>query len=1140
MNNCDVEVNTETASSSADTTPKSEIENATFVLSRAKGAREKAWIRQEFNFLQFLDLFSNHRLDRKKDGPAFVAGELNGVERKAQAMNAAYFMVFDIDAEQSYDEVRDILNRENIHAIMYTTYSHLKTKSYIKTDKFVQWCKKNGIDPANETGVLHTQDRMEKYVDDADMREKLGSEFKVEERLAQTEDGMQICLTHKPIEKFRVLIPLGPIFVFSLHGYTSGEQAQAWKRAYVGVGRKLGLKFDMACADPSHIFYLPSHPPLDDNSEAPHRLDHLIDPVVEGGPERVMLDFNKYPKADLADTGKRGAASAGLFMENVTAGAADIPRELVRWKAKFPGFDMGALAIAKGFGTDVPGKGAGFECPFPHTETGSDSKTMVLRTEAGSWCIKCLGESCSGRDTLEYVQHWLEAGTITHADLENPEYGGGPFGRRREDEDAPADDDEEEKPRKSKSWLRTKLAGEDAWAVAAMLLLYELQTEDEKFGQGAGSKNGVGFNKGDAYRLTPLVEKWSASTPLTRAEFSIIKRRVPKYAGTQLLSLLSKLEARVDEIETALDEMTSDEPSDLPPAYFRDEDDDTGETRVYTSGEKGAVEVCQNFEVRAATLDMKAHHGIGIRFADRRGKRRDMFFKQGELAGKGTSWLETLSDEGFESYNDGKLRDLLRRLRTDKVALRVGKPGWHLHNGREEFVLPDSDIDDVVYVGRIEHVTRDPNGNLECWKDTAKLAEGNSRLVFALGAAFVGPLQKPFNAESGGYLLAGKSSEGKSAALCLNASVWGHGPVSLKATPTSIESVLEEMNDCGGSLDELGEMEYGAGDVAYMAGNGFGKSRGKPNGERQDVRSFRVSVLFSGEMSLADKIESENKRLTGGQETRVVTVPSNAGAGYGIFDKVPAVTGNATSDGAAFAERIKAETKQNYGHAGPAFVEWLKSNRAKTAEFENLAEIADALTPADAEPQARRVARRFALVIVAGELAIEAGVLPLPPNSVMAATHRLFHEWLEQRGGAAQTEALQGARRVWEHVKQHPRDFEPMGNNSQVNNDFAQPLKRMGYVDSDGRTFYWFTHSFRDVAKTPAVADVAKYMHQKGALDKDAGKGWTKSKKINGTKDRYYAVRLPETADASRTWIDDLLSQQQPENEDFELADAGL
>lgn len=418
-----------------------QIENATFVLSRAKGAREKAWIRQEFNFLQFLDLFSNHRLDRKKDGPAFVAGELNGVERKAQAMNAAYFMVFDIDAGQSYDEVRDIINRENICAIMYSTYSHLKTKSYVKTDKFVQWCKKNGIDPANETGVLHTQERMEKYVDDADMREKLGGEFKVEERLAQTEEGMQICLTHKPIEKFRVLIPLGPIFVFSLHGYTSGEQAQAWKRSYVGVGRKLGLKFDMACADPSHIFYLPSHPPLDDNTEAPHRLDHLIDPVVEGGPARRMLDFNKYPKADLADIGKRGAGGGGMILhsgETLTndSGGYTIkmqdgtPVKLDEWwkaNALRAGPAVHAVLsyrVPEIFrGQETPEKNADgmwhIECPFEEYHTDAGGTGCFLHTNNGdSWPrIHCMHNSCQGHRNEDFFARMFENGWLQPNDL---------------------------------------------------------------------------------------------------------------------------------------------------------------------------------------------------------------------------------------------------------------------------------------------------------------------------------------------------------------------------------------------------------------------------------------------------------------------------------------------------------------------------------------------------------------------------------------------------------------------------------------------------------------------------------------------------------------------------------------------------
>ncbi len=394
------------------------IETHNFIVSRANTAHSRTWVRQDLNFFQFLDLFSNHRADQKKDGPAFVAGAINGSERKAAAVSSIGLLVYDVDYQQTYDQVRDILNAANVQAIMYTTYSHLKTTTYINTGKFVQWCQKNGINPQDVPmgQVLHTQETVEKYAKDSGLDVKIGK-FVVQERLEQTQEGMQIALKHDPIEKFRVVIPLKVPFVFAAHGYTSGEQAQAWKRRYAGVGQKLGLNFDMACSDPSRIHYLPSHPIDHEGKEAPHRLDHLLDPRTVDGVEvpREMLDIMSYKPADLPEPRTPGAGAGSSSASGASEGS-DFPLRLKRAKAKLSFERMCELAIEKLDGTQTD-KGVAFPCPFPHDSADNGTKTMILPTEFGGWCIDCKGSTEHNRDTLAYVKHWLDTGALTWADI---------------------------------------------------------------------------------------------------------------------------------------------------------------------------------------------------------------------------------------------------------------------------------------------------------------------------------------------------------------------------------------------------------------------------------------------------------------------------------------------------------------------------------------------------------------------------------------------------------------------------------------------------------------------------------------------------------------------------------------------------
>ena len=78
-----------------------------------------------------------------------------------------------------------------------------------------------------------------------------------------------------------------------------------------------------------------------------------------------------------------------------------------------------------------------------------------------------------------------------------------------------------------------------------------------------------------------------------------------------------------------------------------------------------------------------------------------------------------------------------------------------------------------------------------------------------------------------------------------------------------------------------------------------------------------------------------------------------------------------------------------------------------------------AWVPEGASGQVERVAARFALVAVAGELATEAGLTGWPAGESERATRRCFESWLAQRGGAGNAEVRQMLRQVRGFIAAH-------------------------------------------------------------------------------------------------------------------------
>jgi putative DNA primase/helicase len=284
-------------------------------------------------------------------------------------------------------------------------------------------------------------------------------------------------------------------------------------------------------------------------------------------------------------------------------------------------------------------------------------------------------------------------------------------------------------------------------------------------------------------------------------------------------------------------------------------------------------------------------------------------------------------------------------------------------------------------------------GSLKAWRDEiAKLACGNPLLNVAISCAFVGPLLRLTNAESGGIHFVGESSTGKTTLLEVARSVWGGESFkrTWRATANGIEGVASLFNDGLLVLDEIGECDSkDVGKVIYFLGNGAGKQRADRLGNARALNRWRCFILSSGELSIPTIIKESGAHARSGQEIRLLDLPAKRK--YGVFDNL-----HGAADGRALADRLKATAARHYGYAGREFLRRLTEEKTDLSQV--LAEIREFFVVNSNDGQACRAAARFSLIALAGELATGYGLTGWQSGEAIEAARLCFQAWLNFRG----------------------------------------------------------------------------------------------------------------------------------------------
>lgn len=421
-------------------------------------------------------------------------------------------------------------------------------------------------------------------------------------------------------------------------------------------------------------------------------------------------------------------------------------------------------------------------------------------------------------------------------------------------------------------------------------------------------------------------------------------------------------------------------------------------------------------------------------FADHDRRTRRVLVPDDMLEGDGLGLARLLRGRGLfiGDSKSGLLKMYVNRCRPEERARLTTRIGWHEdceQSGRWSFVL-GGDHDPIAPDGAelwlhaaqgSGHAQFKTAGTLDDWRaHVAALAAGNSRLTFALSAAFAGGLCWLHPNIAGGFHWAGGSSLGKSALLYAAASTCG-APAYRRTwllTSTAIEGVAAGHCDAPLLLDELKQAgnPRDVAQAAYMLTSGQGKGRGQAAGGLRETAQFSLLFQSNGEIGLTQFLEENQERAYAGQEVRFCELPADAGAGLGAWD-----VAHGHADGARFSEALQRAAARYYGSAYPEFIRrTIDARDAMSAEFEALRTNIErhALTE-KAGGQAIRAATRFAAVAYAGEKATEWGITGWQQGEAVRACMRLFRDWLRAFGGEENREPRKMVEQVQAWVQAH-------------------------------------------------------------------------------------------------------------------------
>ena len=266
----------------------------------------------------------------------------------------------------------------------------------------------------------------------------------------------------------------------------------------------------------------------------------------------------------------------------------------------------------------------------------------------------------------------------------------------------------------------------------------------------------------------------------------------------------------------------------------------------------------------------------------------------------------------------------------------VSAPGWYEpafviprkvfasgNNKPEIYIDPNSDAHVGAFVLG--------EGSLKDWRELIAKPSRRSRcLRLSIAAALGAPFLRPLGLDSFGINWFSDTSDGKSHAVFVAASVAGlMGPDGLPSWADSqpaIEDQARGLRDCVMPLDETADgedkttpLEKKARTLAFLIARNRPRrlSRIYERNNNLANREFRIIVLSSSERALGQIARAAGRQRLGGEEVRFIDIPASDPNSAGIFDGniAPAPGKTLRETTKELVEALKANAIKHQGYA---------------------------------------------------------------------------------------------------------------------------------------------------------------------------------------------------------------------------------
>ena len=247
-----------------------------------------------------------------------------------------------------------------------------------------------------------------------------------------------------------------------------------------------------------------------------------------------------------------------------------------------------------------------------------------------------------------------------------------------------------------------------------------------------------------------------------------------------------------------------------------------------------------------------------------------------------------------------------------------------------------------------------------------------------------------------------------------------------------------------------------------MLANGKGKGRSTTTGHNRTAKTWRIIFLSNGEESLQNFMARAGQKTNAGIEVRVAHIDADAGKGLKTFDSLVLA-----DTGAAQADRIKELSHTYYGVAGIAWLEHITNDKAATtATARQLVNDFMSHYPQLA-PQAHRVAKRFAIVAAAGEMATDASITGWQAGQATTAVMTCLDNWLDNYGRDGEHEQRQIIKHIQAFIELHGSSrFQPCEKSFYADSE-QKVTNRVGYRKQGSDDYYFYINAFEKEVCTP-------------------------------------------------------------------------